>query len=251
MSLRGRLIDVPLLTLDQRRSMFALFDAHYLSATWAKFSADLAEKQWVILIEEAASGQLRGFSTQMILEVPHRDQMLRVLFSGDTVIDRAAWGDQALAGTWGKFALGLVHQMFPEPLYWLLVSKGYKTYRFLPLFFHEFYPRFDRPTPPWAAEMLAVIARHKFGETYDPSRGVVRGGETKDRLRPGVADLTPERLCDPHVRFFADHNPAHAHGDELCCLAPLSPANFTKAAWRVIGQPRRTLERQSCPLPAG
>ena len=42
-----------------------------------------------------------------------------------------------------------------------------------------------------------------------------------------------ERLRDPHVRFFHGRNPDHARGDELCCLAPLTRANFTPAAYRV------------------
>jgi len=37
------------------------------------------------------------------------------------------------------------------------------------------------------------------------------------------------------VRFFVERNPGHACGDELCCLAPLTRANFTPAAHRVIG----------------
>ena len=52
---------------------------------------------------------------------------------------------------------------------------------------------------------------------------------------PGVADLTPQRLHDPYVRFFAERNPGHSDGNELCCLAPLTRANFTAAAYRVIG----------------
>ena len=45
--------------------------------------------------------------------------------------------------------------------YWFLISKGYKTYRFLPLFFREFYPRHDAPTPAWAKEILDALGRHK------------------------------------------------------------------------------------------
>jgi hypothetical protein len=71
---------------------------------------------------------------------------------------------------------------------------------------------------------------------------VVRGGPGKDRLRPGVADLTPGRLRDPHVDFFARRNPGHPRGDELCCLAPLTRGNFTAAAWRVIGPEPAALE---------
>ena len=50
-----------------------------------------------------------------------------------------------------------------------------------------------------------------------------------------IVPLTRERLRDPHVRFFAERNPGHTRGDELCCLAPLTRAAFTSAAYRVIG----------------
>jgi hypothetical protein len=83
--------------------------------------------------------------------------------------------------------------------------------------------------------IIDALARHKYPEDYDPSAGVVRAGRAKDRLRGEVARITPERLRDPDVRFFAEHNPGHVRGDELCCLAPLTRANFTAAAYRVIG----------------
>jgi hypothetical protein len=36
------------------------------------------------------------------------------------------------------------------------------------------------------------------------------------------------------VRFFLERNPHYDRGDELCCLAPLTQENFTRAAYRVI-----------------
>ena len=57
-------------------------------------------------------------------------------------------------------------------LYWFLISKGYKTYRFLPVFFHEFYPRWDVPTPSWARAMLDAVARALFPEDYDGEKGI-------------------------------------------------------------------------------
>jgi hypothetical protein len=125
-----------------------------------------------------------------------------------------------------------------EPLYWFLISKGYRTYRFLPVFFREFYPRYDRPTPTPAQSLLNAFARAKFGAAFDAVQGVIVANPDGCRLRPGVADLTPGRLHDPHVRFFQERNPGHAQGDELCCLAPLTPENFTAAAHRVIGELR-------------
>jgi hypothetical protein len=235
MKLRGRLVLVRDVTPAQRDAMFALMDAHYENVNRELFEADLNEKHWVIQVTDPHTDRLCGFSTQRLLDVTVAGQPVRALFSGDTIIARSHWGDNALAQVWGRLALRLMDNAAGAPLYWFLISKGYKTYRFLPLFFHEFYPRPDRAIPSWPAEVLDAIASSRYPNDYDATTGLVRATPAKDRLRPGVADVTPERLQDPYVRFFVERNPEHLSGDELCCLAPLTRDNFTRAAYRVIG----------------
>lgn len=227
MRLTAETVPVSELGGDDRDRMFALMDAYYEGLYRERFDADLREKQWVILVREPADGALCGFSTQMLF----RAGGAAFLFSGDTIIDRDRWGDSALAGAWGRLALELIDAA-DGPLWWFLASKGYKTFRFLPVFFREFHPHPERPTPPAVRGLLDAAAAHKFGRRYDAAAGVVRA--CADRLRAGVADLTPERLHDPFVRFFVERNPGHARGEELCCLASLTRDNFTPAAWRVI-----------------
>jgi hypothetical protein len=235
MRLAGRLVAASQVTRDERDCMFALMDQHYEQMARAAFEADLDEKHWVIQLLDPETGTLCGFSTQMLLEVAAAGRPITALFSGDTIIARDRWGDSALAHVWGHLALSLI-DAFPETdLYWFLISKGYRTYRFLPVFFHEFYPRHDVPTSTWAREALDALSRHKYPAQYDAAAGVVRADRSHYYLRKGVADITPERARDPHVQFFAERNPGHVWGDELCCLAPLTRANFTPAAYRVIG----------------
>jgi hypothetical protein len=214
--------------------MFALMERYYENVSEATFAADLEEKQSVIMLADPVTGAVCGFSTQTLLEASIAGRPVKALFSGDTIIARERWGDRALARVWGRFALSLIDRFPTTELYWFLISKGYKTYRFLPLFFHEFYPRYDVATPDWAREIIDCLAQARY-PTYDPAAGIVRADEMKDRLRPGVADVGDERLSDPHVQFFVERNPGHARGDELCCIAPLTRENFTAAAYRVIG----------------
>ena len=61
-------------------------------------------------------------------------------------------------------------------------------------------------------------------------------------MRAGLADVTPQRLKDPHVRYFVDRNPNFLAGDELCCLAPLTVDNFSRTARRLI-ESRRFAEQ--------
>jgi hypothetical protein len=238
MKLRGQLVPVEDLSGEQRGQMFALMDRHYRNMVRRRFDADLAEKQWAILVVDPLSEELRGFSTQVVMAAEVASRPIRALFSGDTIIDRQSWGDPVLSHIWGRLALSLMDAYPGEELYWFLISKGYKTYRFLPLFFREFYPRPEQPTPAWACAVLDALAACKFPSSYDCLRGVIRATPDKDCLREEIAPLTEERRRDPYVRFFGERNPGHARGEELCCLAPLTRENFTRAAYRVIGRER-------------
>ncbi|RPH53418.1 hypothetical protein EHM82_08455, partial [bacterium] len=64
--MRSRLVRREDLTATERESMLALLDAHFLGVTPERFAADLAEKNWVLLLEE--DGRLQGFSTLLIYE---------------------------------------------------------------------------------------------------------------------------------------------------------------------------------------
>ena len=154
----GQLVEVIDLSAEQRDAMFDLMDRHYVNVQRPIFDADLDEKQWIIQVCDAASGRLCGFSTQRLLEVDVAGRSVKALFSGDTIIDRQHWGNQALTHVWGRLALALIDGHPGAELYWFLISQGYKTYRFLPVFFHEFYPRHDVPTPPWARSVIDALA---------------------------------------------------------------------------------------------
>lgn len=235
MKLAAELVPVSRLADHHRHEMLALMDRYYVGMDRDTFDADLSEKQWVIRIVDSATNALRGFSTLMLVDLDVSGRPLRVLFSGDTIVDHRYWARNPLAQTWGRFVLSLIDEDPTAELYWFLIAKGYKTYRFLPVFFHDFYPRFDRPTSSSAVELINSLGRSKFPGMFDAQAGIIRASQNGCRLRHGVADVTRHRLCDPHVRFFVHRNSGHTRGDELCCIAPLTRENFTPAAYRVIG----------------
>jgi hypothetical protein len=121
----------------------------------------------------------------------------------------------------------------PQPVYWLLISSGYKTYRFLTVFFKEFYPRYDQPTPLDIQALIDHLACERFGADYHPDPGIVRFQNGATPLRSGLAEVTEERLHDPHVAFYIERNSGHANGDELVCLTRVHPDNFTPAGRRM------------------
>ena len=213
-------------------AMLALFQESFENETREIFLRDLANKDWVILLRDAGSGSVQGFSTLALYETEARGQRLSVVYSGDTIIRPAFWGTPELPRTWIKTVLRLSASM-TQPLYWLLISSGYKTYRFLTVFYKEYYPRHDRPTPPEAQGLMDELAAQRFGDEYCPELGIARFAVGATPLRDGVADVNAGRLRDPHIAFFVERNPGWVRGDELVCLARVHPDNFSGAGRRM------------------
>ncbi|MEL6615560.1 MAG: hypothetical protein AAFQ43_07470 [Bacteroidota bacterium] len=222
--------------------MEALMRAHYDHGADA-FRDDLAEKDAVVLLRDA-SGVLRGFSTLLAMDLPapeaaegpkpQSDSLpTRAFFSGDTVVEAGHRGTASLPRTWSRYVFTRARQRPDLRTVWFLISSGYKTYRFLPTFFRRFAPCVDG-SPAWMAPTLDALARARYGTAYDPASGVVTLSHPTPVLE-GVADLTPHRLRDPHVAYFASRNPGHARGDELACLTLIHPSNLTPAGQRMVG----------------
>jgi hypothetical protein len=208
------------------REMLALMQTYYEGVVPETFVADLQAKHWVIVLHE--NGILRGFSTQTCSVQPVAGTPVRILFSGDTIIEPQCWSSLALPVAFVELGLGLQRDgNTAPPLYWLLTSKGYKTYRYLPVFYRDFYPRYDRPTPAREKQIIDCAALTRFGSRYDAACGCLRARPGAQRLRPGVADLDARRLSNPDIAFFQQANPGHAKGDELVCLARLARDNLT------------------------
>ena len=130
-------------------------------------------------------------------------------------------------------------------MFWFLISKGYRTYLYLPLFFHEFYPRVDAPTPPFERELIATLGTLKYPGDFNPATGVIEFDESHGHLQPMLADTPGHRREHPHVRFFLEANPGFARGNELVCVTEISPANMRGLARRMLREGAQTLEAAS------
>src|SRR4051794_21991317 len=127
------------LTQVERAEMFHLLAAHFEGVTPAQFSQDLMEKNWAILIRRGE--RLVGFSTLLAYESTFQKEPVSVLYSGDTIVAPDAWGSSALARGWITTANQLRERYPRGKYYWLLLTSGFRTYRFLPVFWREFFPR--------------------------------------------------------------------------------------------------------------
>jgi hypothetical protein len=216
--------------------MYGLFAQYYDSTTLAMFKADLAEKSHVIFLYSGAS--LCGFSTLSLIEPSvsnsEKTSPYRVLFSGDTIIERSHWGDQALAIEFCHFA-GKIKAQYPTvPLYWLLISKGYRTYRYLHLFSKSYWPSFRSESDDQLAPILISIAKQKFGAAFDPLSGLIQFACSRGHLRQDWAAVRDDLKNRPEIRFFLQRNPRYAFGEELACITQLDEGNLRSIARRAF-----------------
>lgn len=213
--LAARTVQVSSLDAAVRDSAFELFSQSYAGFNRERFELDLAEKQLVILLTDSATKALKGFSTVHVGVGPQAT----VVFSGDTVVDREYWGQKQLQTAFARILLTLKLRAPHRPLYWFLISKGWRTYLLLANGFAKAVPRCDRPDDPILRGALDALATERFGAQYDSATSIIRYATEHERVREGLAPVPPSLRQHPHVRFFLDRNPGHYRGDELACLA--------------------------------
>ncbi|MBP5228067.1 MAG: hypothetical protein J6336_11860 [Kiritimatiellae bacterium] len=201
-------------------AMEILYRTYYEGAPDAAFRRDLAEKDYAIILRE--SGCVRGFSTMKVLKIGGMD----VLFSGDTVVDAGCRNQTGLAGGFGHMMALLNRTLGSAALYWFLICKGARTYRFLPTFFRRYVP--GQIADPDLSDRLRVIAAARYPKAFNPATGILHFEEGKDRLKSDTLRMDPESIR------FRTMNPGWREGDELCCLAPLAMENLNRLGWRVI-----------------
>jgi hypothetical protein len=218
--------------------MLGLLSTFFTGVDRRTFESDLEEKSHAILLHDE-EGRLRGFSTLLVYRTAAPDLDATVVFSGDTIVDRAWWGSAALPLAWLRSVRQLTSSSGGD-VYWLLLTSGYRTYRFLPVFFREFFPRYDACAP--TSPVLDTLARERFGDLYDDALGIVRFSRPQV-LVPDLLDVPTSRTVDAHVAFFLERNPGFVRGDELVCLARVDDENLTAAGRRMA---RRLDAEASC-----
>ena len=222
------------LSAAQRNEMFTLLSRYFDGVTREQFERDLAAKDWVIEIRNHAA--LIGFTTLRLTTSRFEGEPVTALYSGDTIVAPEAWGTPALARAWIA-GVNRIRGAYPhQRCFWLLLTSGFRTYRFLPVFWREFFPRFDTPTPPGAHRLLHQLTHEGYGTYFDADSGLVRFPHPQ-RLRGALAAVPDGRDRNPHVAFFLARNPNHQRGDELACITEICATNLSLAGRRMVETP--------------
>lgn len=228
--LRHTIVLIKDLTAEVLEAMYQLMGDYYDNLRKDKFLKDLAEKEGVLLVYES-NGTLCGFTTYVIFETVFQNEKINVLYSGDTVIREAYWGQASTA----QIFMSLIQRFLSEPsvrFYWFLLSKGLRTYRLLPLYFKEYYPAPRGRTPDYEKNLIVHLCRLKFNSSYRESEGIIRLNPPADRLKKKYLFVRENKLSDPTVPFFIKKNPGYIKGDELPCVARISRDNLSQISRR-------------------
>ncbi len=232
MDILRKIINVEDLSKEQKDSMFFLMYNFYSNTKRETFDDDLQEKDWVLMLFEKHTQLIVGFSTQMLFSYYFNNKEIKVLFSGDTIIHRDYWGSMGLSLIFGELMIRLINKYENHELYWLLISKGVRTYKYLPAFFIEFFPVFNKKTPDDIKQLMTLLGKKKFPKLYDTKTGIVRAKKNAQFLK---TDYQPKR--EPrkkHEIFFYKSNPNFISGDELLCITRLSINNINPFIKRMI-----------------
>jgi hypothetical protein len=216
-------------------TFYRLLCQEFLGVSWEDFMRDFREKEAVMILrKEHAGGEIVGWSSLMVLSLilpgfPGTE--VKAIFSGDTVVLPEYRSGIGLGVELGSYFMQ-VYGRFPQHLiYYILISKGWRTYKIMPFFFHKYAPRYDQPTSVLDQAVMDAFGEKKYPHHYSPSTGVVTF--SPQRLRPESIDAVPQKL-DAHTRFFLEKNPGYLEGHELVCVARISPANFTNGLKRLL-----------------
>jgi hypothetical protein len=230
--------------------MFDLFEKYYVDVSAAQFRSDLMEKTHVLMFR--AGDELIGFSTIFRKRIPAVGQGI-FLFSGDTVIREDYWGSKMLQTTFLRYIVATKLTNPLEPVYWMLISKGFKTYMMMRKNFGCSFPRAGRELPSMMSGIRNRFYAWKFGSAFDHRSGLITFERSHGAVRGQMAAPKPYQLRDTDVRFFLERNPSYAEGVELACIAKI---RFTDLMALVFGYPlkaffaRRPSTRSAEPVPS-
>jgi hypothetical protein len=234
----GYTIGVADLEASDRGRMFQLLSDSYLGVKREAFERDLAAKEHVILLR-SSEGEIVGFSTQVRLRLTLPDRTVLAVFSGDTIVSERHRGSFETAREICRYFRRAISEYPKEEVYWLLICKGWRTYRVLRLLFREYSPRADASDPLAFRDVADAFGNTRYPGLYQSSsRLIVFPGEAQ-RIRPGSPEAIDHRRSDPGLLFFEKANPDHERGNELVCVAPIRQDNFTAAARRFAGYGER------------
>jgi hypothetical protein len=224
-------IRIEALTDNVIQAMASLYLDNFDGTSEATFRSDLVDKDEVILLY--CEGHLVGFTTLKVFKTAWRGSSVHIVYSGDTIVSQMHWGQQELAFAWIS-RIGQIKRSAPDlPLFWFLLVKGHRTFKYLSVFGKSFFPHWLVPREDLKS-LADQLARAKFGSDYDPITGVVKFPASRGHLKAVIADPSPEEMTKAATQFFFLKNPDYRIGNELVCICELELFNMKPLTARIF-----------------
>lgn len=219
----------------ERDAMFAILSLEFLGTRREDFEHDLEEKDVVALIrKETINGDIVGFSTLVTLDLPIAGRKVRAIFSGDTMVLPEWRGGGGIGIEVSRYFLKEMRCFSEYEICYILISKGWRTYKCLPLLFNRFSPKHDAVASVYDKQVMDAFGSMKYPGNYDSENGIITVSGEAQRLIPGSVDAVPPKEPDAHTEFFLKKNPTYLSGTELVCVAEVKEENFAPPLLQVL-----------------
>lgn len=205
--------------------MYALFEKYYVDISFEQFNEDLKEKTHVMFIRNDKN-ELVGFSTIFRKKIKTAGTGT-FLYSGDTVIRQDYWGSKFLQKAFFWFILKTKLASPFEPVYWMLISKGFKTYMMMKRNFISCWPRWEGSTPTHLKRTQDAFYQIKFGSAYKQDLDLIVFDQSKGAVKGDIAAPSEDSKKDLDVQYFLKKNPNYQEGEELACITEILWKDFT------------------------
>jgi hypothetical protein len=204
------------------KEMHYLFSNYYEGHSLEVFQRDLLQKDDVILLRDTHSLEIKGFSTILKVQIENSGKVYHGIYSGDTVVAADYWGSSALGIMFLKYLWIEKFKNPMRPLYWFLISKGYKTYLMMANNFAVHYPRYEKTTDPHHQSLMDEFYGEKWNTTYYADINLIVPIGQTCHLKTEIADISENQIKVPRIKFFQEKNPSWQIGNELCCIAEMT-----------------------------
>lgn len=222
--LKSKIVSTHTLSPSHHVEMFELFSKYYADVSFEQFQKDLSDKTHVFVFRDEK--KLAGFSTILRRPISRKGLPGTILFSGDTVLDSNYWGSKILQTTFFQYIVQSKLMSPTQPVYWMLMSKGYKTYLMMRKNFLLSYPQHQKSTPETFQKVMDYFYEDRFGRAYSAPEGLIRFQDPKGRVKEEFCAPQGKLAQDPDVTFFQKKNPCYHQGDELACVAEIRFQDF-------------------------
>lgn len=198
--------------------MYSIYSKYYKNTKWKIFLNDLSKKSGAFVIRRKSDKKIVGFSTVVNYPIQAGGKKAIGVFSGDTIIEREYWGARVLQVAFYQYMVRLKITNPFKDVYWLLISKGFKTYLLLSNNVEKYYPNKDSKYH-YLSDVVNDYCNHLFPEYYNSDEQILDFGERYQCLKEGVAEIDEGMILgNEKISFFEKCNPQWRRGTELPCV---------------------------------